>query len=171
MSKAVMRSACEVEAPLDLAVPCGSGARLAGAPVAGLIVDVADVLYDATLWRRWLWRLVARLNPSTTYAKFYESWDRKYLADVNCGRREFGEAFQAFLLDSGLSWAQIDEIEAASRLRRHSLESNVRPLPGVVKTITQLAEWGLPMVAWSDAPLTAAKLIERLDRLGLGDRF
>ena len=39
------------------------GAALVNEVVAGLVIDVPDVLYDATLWRRWLVRLVTQLNP------------------------------------------------------------------------------------------------------------
>jgi FMN phosphatase YigB (HAD superfamily) len=132
---------------------------------------VADVFYDATLWRRWLWRLVARLGVPSNYPEFFAPWDQRYLPDVCCGRREYTEALQAFLLAAGLSWAQVDEIEAACRIQRRNLESNVRPLPGVVKTIAQLAPLGLRLAAWSDAPFAGAKLSERLERLGLGQRF
>ena len=147
------------------------GADIASDAVAGLVIDVPDVLYDATLWRRWLVRLLTRLNPSINYTTFFQAWDRDYLADVHCGRREFSEAFQSFLLLAGLSWAQIDEIEAASRLRRQNFEQNARPLPGVVKTMTRLDSLGLRILAWADAPHSGARLAERLERLGLTNRF
>ncbi len=147
------------------------GASLANEVVAGLVIDVPDVLYDATLWRRWLVRLVTQLNPAIHYTSFFQAWDRQYLVDVHCGRREFAEAFQSFLLAAGLSWAQIDEIEAASRLRRHNFEQNVRPLPGVVKTMARLEALGLPIVAWADAAYSGARLAECLERLGLSNQF
>jgi FMN phosphatase YigB (HAD superfamily) len=153
----------------DGTLPAELGAVAGG--IGGIIFEIDDVLYDATLWRRWLLRLVARLGVQADYASFYRSWDRDYLVDVNCGRREFTEAFQSFLLAAGLSWAQIDEIEAASRIQRQNFELNVRPLPGVVKTIAQLNELRLPLLAFADSPCTADRLAERLERLGLGGQF
>jgi FMN phosphatase YigB (HAD superfamily) len=187
-------------APRDAARP---------AAVEGLIFDTADVLYDATLWRRWLVRLVNHLGitrsgcktvgdcpnfsvghhlqdgrekngtvplfrnglETSDWAAFLDPWDRQYLPDVCRGRREHGEALSSFLLAAGLSWAQVDEVEAASRVERQNLELNVRPFSGVVKTIGQLARRGLPMVAWADSPYPAAKLAERMDRLGLAGSF
>ncbi len=141
------------------------------AAVGGLIFDMADVLYDDTRWRRWLLRLVNQLGVRAEYADFFRVWDREYLVDVNCGRREVAEALQAFLLASGVSWAQVDEVEAASRIQRQSFELNVRPLPGVVSTIVQLCAWRLPLVAWADTTQTTAKLAERVERLSLANRF
>ncbi|HEV3137605.1 MAG TPA: HAD family hydrolase [Pirellulales bacterium] len=151
--------------------PCGEFAPGAARHAVGLVFDLDDVLYDATLWRRWLLRLVASLGVRASYASFYRLWDREYLVDVHCARREYDEAFQSFLLASNLSWAQIDEVEAASRIQRENLELNVRPLPGVVKTIARLVDLGLPLVALADAPYPAARLSQRLDRLGLANRF
>ena len=170
----VIRSAFEAGPhPATLAGSPSSGEFAPGAaPCAvGLVFDMADVLYDATLWRRWLLRLVTSLGVRANYASFYRVWDREYLLDVHCARREYNEAFQSFLLANKLSWAQIDEVEAASRIQRQNLELNVRPLPGVIKTIARLSDLGLPLVALADAPYPAARLAERLKRLGLGNRF
>jgi len=132
--------------------------------LAGIVFDVPDVFYDATLWRRWLFQLLVRMRTLCDYAEFHTRWER-HLSDVHCGRREFGEALQTFLLDYGLSWAQIDEIEAASRIQRQALEVDVRPLPGVVSMIRTLNQLRVPLVAWADVPLTSAKLAERLERI------
>lgn len=140
-------------------------------PIAGIIFDVENVLHDATLWRRWLLRLVNQLGRPAEYEAFYRAWDRDYLVDVHCGRREFTEALQAFLLASGLSWAQLDEAEAASRIQREELDRRLRPWPGVAKTLAALDDRGLRLAAWFDTCLPAAELIQRLEPLGLGSHF
>jgi FMN phosphatase YigB (HAD superfamily) len=137
----------------------------------GLIVDTDDVLYDATLWPRRLVRLVHALGVPVDYPDFIGRWQRDYLFDVHCGRRDYGEALQAFLLAAGLSWAQIDELEAASGIERHKIEFAARPLPGVVQTFRRLCQHGTAVVAWADAPLTAGQVTQRLERLGLGGLF
>jgi beta-phosphoglucomutase-like phosphatase (HAD superfamily) len=140
-------------------------------PINGVIFDVDDVLYDATLWRRWLLRLVNQLGVHAEFGEFYGPWDRDYLVDVHCGRREYTEALQSFLLASGLSWAQVDEVEAASRIQRAKLDGSLRPWPGVVKTIAALDDWGLPLVAWFDACQRSTELAQWLERLALASHF
>jgi FMN phosphatase YigB (HAD superfamily) len=134
------------------------------AGIAGVVFDVPDVFYDATLWRRWLFRLLVRISVASDYSQFQSRWEY-HLADVHRGRRELGEALQTLLLELGASWAQIDEVEAASRIQRQKFEVDVRPLPGVLSTVRALNELRIPLIAWADAPLTSAKLAERLERL------
>jgi FMN phosphatase YigB (HAD superfamily) len=134
------------------------------AGVAGILFDVPDVLYDATLWRRWLLTLLARLGVKPSYHEFSRAWEAR-LADVHRGRREFDEALESLLLDYGLSWAQVDEIQAASRIARTRLEQTARPLVGVTRTLAELAASGLALAAWADAPHSAARLAEQLERL------
>ncbi len=132
--------------------------------IVAIAFDVPGVFYDATLWRRWLFQLLGRIGVTADYTEFNVRWERQ-LFDVHRGRREIGEALQAFLHAYGLTWAQAHEIEAASRIQRQALEVDVRPLPGVVAALHALNRCGIPLVAWADAPLTSAKLTERLKRI------
>ena len=153
------------------ATPAAEAPRVdSAAPVGAIVFDVPDVLYDATFWRRWLLQLVGHLGIRLGYAEFHRAWDA-HLVDVHRGRREHAEALETFLLSVGLSWAQVDEIEAASRIQRQNLELGVRPLPGVVRTLDELARLGLSLAAWADTPLVAGKLAERLGRLLPHARF
>lgn len=147
-----------------------SGLPETKSPFGGIVFDVPDVLYDATLWRRWLLQLINRLGAGIGYADFDQAWEAQ-LVDVFQGRREYREALQTLLLSLGLSWAQIDEIEAAGRIQRKNLELNVRSLPGATRAVNRLAGQGIPLIAWADVPHSADRLGERLDRLGLGGRF
>jgi FMN phosphatase YigB (HAD superfamily) len=146
-------------------------ARPPGPAVRGIIFDATDIVQDAVSWRRRLARLVHQLGVRASDADFYRRWDRDYLADVQRGRREFGEALESFLLAAGLSWAQIDEVEAASRLGRQSLAPAVRPLASLDKTLAELCSMGVALAAWCDAPRPAAQLVEQLARLALARRF
>ncbi len=139
-------------------------------PLAGIMLDVPDVLYDATLWQRWLFQLLVRMGAATNYAEFVLTWGDR-LVDVHRGRREYTEALQSFLLELGLSWAQVDEIEAASRIQRRSLELDVRPLPGATRVIEELNRRKIPLVAWADTPHSAAKWAERLEHIVPRARF
>ncbi|MFH1264875.1 MAG: HAD family hydrolase [Planctomycetota bacterium] len=138
---------------------------------SGLLFDMGDVLYDATLWRRWLLRVLSRLGLHTNYRSFYHVWDHDFLDDVHRGRREFSEAFGAFLLSVGLSAGQIDEVEAACQARRDQWEQTARLLPGVKTTLAKLHASGVVMGVLSDSQHPAGVLVERLCRLGVGDFF
>jgi HAD superfamily hydrolase (TIGR01509 family) len=139
--------------------------------IGGLVFDLDDVLYDATLWRRWLVKLLMRLGMQVSYRSFFRTWDREYLDAVYRGHRERGEAFQAFLLASGLSRGQIDEVEAASIALRRELAADARPLPGVRSTLARLKQSGIALGVLSDAEGRAAELSEQLVHLGLGNLF
>jgi HAD superfamily hydrolase (TIGR01509 family) len=140
-------------------------------PVEGLLFDMGDVLYDATLWRRWLLRVLSGLGVHTSYRSFFHIWDHDFLDDVHRGRREFSEAFQAFLRSFGLSPAQIDEVEAACQSRRNEWERTARLLPGVKSTLGKLHAAGVVMGVLSDSENPGALIHQRLDRLGLGPMF
>ena len=140
-------------------------------PIAGLVFDAGDVLYDATVWRRWLLQLLARLGMHTNYRCFYHVWDHEYLLDVHRGRRDFCDAFRQFLLAVGLSSAQIDEVERACHGRRNQWLSTVRLLPGVRSTVARLRALELPMTVLSDSEYSGDTIRQRLDRLGLKDAF
>ncbi|MGH7192158.1 MAG: HAD family hydrolase [Candidatus Saccharimonadales bacterium] len=137
----------------------------------GLLFEMDDVLHDATLWRRWLLQLLARMGLNTRYRSFFRVWDDEYLDDVHCGRREMGEAFRSFLLAAGLTHAQIDEVVAAGQARKRHLDATLRPLPGVRATIQRLAERGVVLGVLTDSDRCGDELRQTLHRLGLGERF
>jgi len=140
-------------------------------PVRGLLFDTGDVLYDATVWRRWLLQLLRRIGLHTNYRSFYHIWDHDFLADVHRGKRSFCEAFEAFLFSAGVSRSQIVEIEAACKARRNQWEATARPLPGVKTTLARLQAAGVAMGALCDSEYPAAVLRERFERLGLSHFF
>ncbi|NLX96501.1 MAG: HAD family hydrolase [Rhodopirellula sp.] len=147
--------------------PAGSLSR----PIRGLLFDMGDVLHDTTLWRRWLLQLLGRLGLRTNYRSFYHVWDRDFLADVHRGRREFCEAFQAFLLSVGLTPAQIDEVQAACQARRRQWEDTARALPGVKPTLARLQSAGYVLGVLSDSEHPSDALSRQLDRFGIGGFF
>lgn len=139
--------------------------------VRGLLFDMGDVLYDATLWRRWLLQILARMGIHAAYRDFYRVWDREYLVEVHCGRRDYHEAFTAFLQSLGLTRGVVEEIEAASQARRRELIATLRPLPGVRATLCQLQAAGVALAVLSDSESSAAELRQRLSKLGIDRCF
>lgn len=139
--------------------------------VRSIIFDTGGVLYDATLWRRWLVRLLAHLGKTVSARSFFRTWENEFLGDVYLGRREYGEALHAFLLSQGLSWGQIDEIEAASRSLHAEIETGERSLPDVATTLEQLVERGFRLAVLANSPYPAAQLHSQLERIGIGNCF
>jgi HAD superfamily hydrolase (TIGR01509 family) len=139
--------------------------------IRGLLFDMGDVLYDATVWRHWLLRLLTRLGWNFDYREFFHVWDTRYLVDVHCGRRSYQEAFQEFLLAMGLPRGLIEEVEAASLAKRRELEATTRPLPGARPTIARLHAAGIVLGVLSDSESPGAALSRRLERLGFQIRF
>ncbi len=131
--------------------------------VRGLLFDFGGVLYDDTVWRRWLLRLLAHVGLHTYYNSFYCVWDRDFATDVYCGRRTFCDAFAAFLRAAGMPSGLIDEVLAACRGLRRDLDESIRPLPGVRCTLARLARMNFVLGILSDSELPADQLRTRLD--------
>ncbi len=90
---------------------------------------------------------------------------------MQCGRRSFCDAFQEFLSTSGLSRAQIDEVEAACRLRRSEAERSARLFPCVAETLRRLTADGLSLAVLTNAAAPSVEIQEKLDNLGIGGHF
>lgn len=137
----------------------------------GIVFDMGDVLYDATLWRRWLYQLLVRMGLQSPYRTLYRIWEAEFLPDIHRGRRTFADAFHVFLLSLGLSRGQVDEVEAASQARKRELELDVRPLPGIRDTIQRLAARGVQLAVLNNSERTGDELENLLVQLGLGGCF
>ena len=143
-------------------------ARDATWQVRGFVFEAANVLYDDTAWRRWLYRLLTGMGLHSQYTGLFRVWDEEYLSDVHRGERSFDDAFHTFLRAVGLSQAQIQEVEVAAIPRRACLEADARPLPGVSPTLERLRSAGAQLAVLSDCTLSADELARRLVGMGLG---
>jgi HAD superfamily hydrolase (TIGR01509 family) len=137
----------------------------------GLLFDLDDVLYDDTVWRRWLLRLLTRMGLATHYHSFFRLWQDEHLDAVHRGRCEFEQAFRTFLRSAGMSPGQIDEVQAASQARRLELDASARPLPGVRATVSRLHGAGLVLGVVCNSEKTAAELKSRLAGWGMTNYF
>lgn len=140
-------------------------------PYRGLLFDTGDVLFDQTAWWRWVVRLLWRLGTPVGYSDLCHTWKTEFRSDVNCGGREYWDAFRALLRSVGLTAGQIEELVLAGRSKlRQSLET-LRPLPGVRFTLTRLAAMDMPMGVLSNAASSRDDVIDRLNRLGISSCF
>ncbi|MFW6124590.1 MAG: HAD family hydrolase [Pirellulales bacterium] len=139
--------------------------------VRGLLFDVGGVLYDDTVWRRWLMRLLSHLGLRAHYSSFFRALDSEYMVGVYTGRETFYQAFSRFLGSAGLSLGQIDEVLAACQGRRRELEESTRPLPGVRGTLARLRKRGMKLGVLSDSELPATEIRARLEQFAAADTF
>jgi FMN phosphatase YigB (HAD superfamily) len=141
------------------------------AEVQGVLFELGDVLYDATLWRRWFANLLARIGLKTDFREFFAAWDARFAREMHCGRQTFELAFRNFLAATGLSHGQIDEIVVACGSKRRDFKDNLCPYPGVRGVLHQLAGSGLRLGVLTDSELPAAQLEQRLARMHLSECF
>lgn len=134
---------------------------------AALVFDAADVLYDASIWSRWLVQQLHRLGLHTHYQAFVHVLQHDYLAQAYRADRSYGHAFHNFLCSLGLSHGQVDEVLVAAQGARRRFDRQRRPLPGVRQTLRTLAEAGLPMAVLCNSVQSSAQLSATLDQLQL----
>jgi len=139
--------------------------------VRGVVFDICNVLYDDTIWRRWVLKVLSRLGLHTNYRSFFRVWDRDYLAEVHRGQSTFHDAFRTFLAAAGLSAGEIEEVEAACQARRSELQRTARPLPGVKSTLAGLHRRGLALAAVANSEHPAPVLQEHLRRFDVAEMF
>lgn len=140
-------------------------------PIAGVLVDLCGVLYDDSMWSRWLFKLVQRLGLHTAYTPFFRLWRCEYLERVKRQELEYWQALRLFLKSTGLSDGQIDEVEAASHARLREYESELMPLPGAANVLAHLNDRGVHLTMLSSACLDAQGVCRRLKALGLDACF
>jgi len=139
--------------------------------VRGLLFDMDGVLYDDTLWHRWLFQLLSRMGLHAQFRAFFRVWEREYLDAVNRGQRDYWEALRSFLMSSGLTSCQAEEVLVASHARKDRILERIRPLPGVAKTTAKLNSIGVPLAVLSNSACSSDQIQKLLQRLGLSDRF
>lgn len=129
--------------------------------VRAAIFELEGVVSDDTAWRLWLFKVVTRAGLRTHYRAFFRMWDREFKG--RCVSLGYWTTLRDFLHASGLTQAQIDEVEAAARPKLRSLRENVRALPQVVPTLQELARCGVRLVAVApDLPTRLQQMLQQL---------
>jgi HAD superfamily hydrolase (TIGR01509 family) len=157
----------DVRRPSASSVCLGGQQTLQPLSVTGVLFDMGDVLYDATVWSRCFLQLLTRMGLHTHYRAFFRVWRRDYLVDVNCGRCDHWDALKDFLRSLGLTRADTEEVLVAGHTRYAELTEWIRPLPGVSATLARLSALGVERGAINNCDCTSAQLADKLGRMGL----
>jgi FMN phosphatase YigB (HAD superfamily) len=155
----------------DQGLAVDPAARVALGNVAHVLIDPENVVYDATLWPRWLWQVLSHMGVTTPFAEFFRPWRDRFRRDVDLGRRDYWDAFRDFLSHSGLSEGQIAELLAAGVCRKKRFESHRRCLPGVNETLRRLAGRGASIHVLANSPERSQTAIRELESMGLAGIF
>lgn len=144
---------------------------LAPRSTKALLFELTDVLYETTVWRRWLLRLLTRMGLCTQYQIFFDHWDQQFLGEINSGRRTMRDALATFLLAEGLAPTLVEEIVSAAGAQYKAIEAEPRLLPGVATTLSHLSGRGLPLAISADSDQSADEVREKLKKLGVAGQF
>ena len=145
---------CRVPDPLDAAI-------------RGLVIEPADVLYDESHWRRWLFKQLARVGLHTHYRSFYRVWECQYADEVYAGRQTFCNALAALLRDAGLPDGTTNEILATCRHRHFDAAESLRAVPGAIEALYDLRQRGMVLALAANTVITAEMLRRLLAEMGL----
>ena len=136
-----------------------------------VVIEPAGILYDASLWSRWLLALLSRMGWRSGFRAFAQVLRSECLEAVYSGKTSRDQALRRFLRSLGLSTGQAEEVLAASCAWRRNLDNSLRPLPGARKAAIWLKQAGLGLSVLSDSEESAAGMSQRLAKLGFHDCF
>lgn len=136
-----------------------------------LIFDVGDILFDASVWRKWLAKeLAGKYDKPVTYPQLVEAWEA-LLFDVYKGKAEYWERFATLVTNFGLNPEQAKEVEKSAKEKGKSVQADRKPMPNVPETLKKLQENEILLVALSDTESGEAGLRKILQQLGIESYF
>ena len=136
-----------------------------------VVIDGPGVLFDNTIWNRWLFRLLQHVGLQSEFEVFFRLWDEEYQADVANGHIEYWQALRRFLRESGMKTACVDEVIVAGQSRRDQMECPACPTNGVAGILRQLKLMGYGLAAVGDGFDISTPLSTRLVRWRLAQFF
>ena len=135
-----------------------------------ILFESDNVLYDASAWWRWFSRLISSHGVYVDHDTLCEIWKRDYLPSTKCGCGRW-QALCDLLESIGIDKASIQEIHLAARPKWREFESGLRPLPGVVQTISQLNARQIKLAVMNTSGRNGAEFADQLARLQMDRCF
>jgi len=135
----------------------------------GIIFDAGDILYDASVWRRWLTGQLQALGADLSYEQLVEAWE-SLLVDVYCGRADYWDRFRELLEGLGVAGKPADELTVAARAKGQDVQVGRKPFDGVPETLEKLKTAGVKLAVLSDTESGQEKVRATLRELGI-DRY
>ncbi|MCE5327996.1 MAG: HAD hydrolase-like protein [Planctomycetaceae bacterium] len=139
-------------------------------PLQALIFDMGDILFDASLWRRWLTVRLNELGVSITYEQLVQAWEA-LLVDVYRGRADYWQRFGQLLADQGLDPSAAAALTQEARDKGKALAASRTLFDGVAQTLADLKAAGIKLAVLSDNESGQAAVVRMLADLGVADCF
>ena len=136
-----------------------------------LLVSASGVLYDDTIFWRWLMQLLGHMGMHMQPGIFTTLWQSDYADDVCEGRQDFWDALRSYLHEAGLSSGQIDEIFAAGRTHWRRFELELHAFPQAVTALKELAHSGHKLAVVMHSPLSVEQSYARLEQMRIASYF
>ena len=136
----------------------------------GVIFDMGDILFDASLWRRWLATALQDLGVELDFDGLVELWEVK-LVDVYRGRAAYWDRFDELLKDLGLEEGQRRDLSENARRKALEVQADRRPMPGVPVTLDRLVREGVRLAVLSDNESGSSAVRGVLRQLGIEQCF
>lgn len=138
--------------------------------VKALIFDVGDILYDASLWRRWLAVELSQYGQPVSYDRLVETWER-FLIPVYKAQQDYWVAFEAMLSEFGLDKKDHPTLIAKAKEKGQAVQVDRCPMPGVPETLATLESAGIKLIALSDNESGEVGVRKTLNQLGIEQYF
>lgn len=135
----------------------------------GILFADANVLYDDSLWLRWLLSQVRRECPTGTLQALTHCWDA-CAAPFYRGESPFADVLCEAIRNMGANSLLCAELAVAAAGHRARLAAERRPFPGVVAAIRRLAAQGFTLGLSCNCEQRSPMLRQQLAGLGL-DQF
>lgn len=138
--------------------------------VEGIIFDIGDVLYDASVWRRWLTQRLVEEGVQISYPELVARWEAQ-LVDVYRGRADYWGRFDQLLEEVAVDASRIPNVRAAAKKMAAEVQVDRQPIPGVPETLKRLREEGLRLAGLSDTESGESRVRALLKQLGIEQYF
>lgn len=115
----------------------------------GMIFDNGDILFDASVWRRWLHGKLISLGVELTFDELVTYWEAE-LIDVYRGRAEYWDRFGRLLKKFKVGEDAQAELQAAARQKAIEVQQHRVTMPGVKETLAALRELDVRLAVLSD---------------------
>ncbi len=133
--------------------------------IKGLIFDAGDVIYDASKWRKWLYKqLKEKIKINLSYSELFFLWDNYYLREIYIKHENYTKIFINFLIDINFPKKEIEEFLIINNLQKKEIENKTRPYKWVYKYFSLLKEKKKKIGILSDSEQSSRKIAKRFEK-------